>query len=189
MKIEDDDVCAGAIGLEGPILAHDLRNMDIPSKTSELFCLTIFSLCPWPDVDASYSPVSTGLGPANASSTTTTRPPSSGQLEKPALQVVHISDMHVDRNYTTGASYNCTKNVCCRAYDADDAVGVTEYPAGPYGNVECDSPVSLEESLYSAIQQFVPNRTFTIFTGDVIVGDVWETTDNEVSGGMSDAYG
>lgn len=50
LKIEDDDVCAGAIGLEGPILAHDLRSMAIPSKTSELFCLTIFGLCQWPDV-------------------------------------------------------------------------------------------------------------------------------------------
>lgn len=180
LEIEDDDVCAGAIGLEGPILAHDLRNMDIPSKTSELFCLTIFGLCQWPDVDTSYS-VSLSEKPANAS-----RPDPSGQTP---IQIVHISDIHVDQNYTTGSSYNCTKNVCCRAYDADDAVGVTDYPAGPYGNVECDSPVTLEESLYSAIQDLVPNRTFTIFTGDVIVGDVWETTDDEVSGGMNDAYG
>lgn len=180
LEIEDDDVCAGAIGLEGPILAHDLRNMDIPSKTSELFCLTIFGLCQWPDVDTSYS-VSMSDKPANAS-----RPASSGQTP---IQIVHISDIHVDRNYTAGTSYNCTKNVCCRAYDADDAVGVTDYPAGPYGNVECDSPVTLEESLYAAIESLVPNRTFTIFTGDVIVGDVWETTDDEVSGGMNDAYG
>lgn len=180
LQIEDDDVCTGAIGLEGPILAHDLRNMDIPSKTSELFCLTIFGLCQWPAVDTSYS-VSMSAKPANAS-----RPESSGQTP---IQIVHISDIHVDQNYTTGTSYNCTKNVCCRAYDADDAVGVTDYPAGAYGNVECDSPVTLEESLYAAIEELVPNRTFTIFTGDVIVGDVWETTDNEVSGGMNDAYG
>lgn len=180
LEIEDDDVCAGAIGLEGPILAHDLRNMDIPSKTSELFCLTIFGLCQWPEVDTSYTVTMTEK-PVNAS-----RPESSGQTP---IQIVHISDIHVDRNYTAGSSYNCTKNVCCRAYDADDAVGVTDYPAGLYGNVECDSPVTLEESLYAAIEQLVPNRTFTIFTGDVIVGDVWETTDDEVSGGMNDAYG
>lgn len=180
LQIEDDDVCAGAIGLEGPILAHDLRNMDIPSKTSELFCLTIFGLCQWPAVDTSYS-VALSAKPANAS-----RPAPSGQTP---LQIVHISDIHVDQNYTTGSSYNCTKNVCCRAYDADDAVGVTDYPAGAYGNVACDSPVTLEESLYAAVAALVPNRTFTIFTGDVIVGDVWETTDAEVTGGLNDAYG
>ncbi|KAF3771386.1 sphingomyelin phosphodiesterase [Cryphonectria parasitica EP155] len=180
LQIEDDDVCAGAIGLEGPILAHDLRNMDIPSKTAELFCLTIFGLCQWPAVDTSYS-VSMSAKPANAS-----RPEPSGETP---IQIVHISDIHVDRNYTTGSSYNCTKNICCRAYDADDAVGVTDYPAGPYGNPECDSPVSLEESMYAAIVDLIPNRTFTIFTGDVIEGDVWETTDEEVTAGLNDAYG
>ncbi|CAN8096248.1 unnamed protein product [Discula destructiva] len=180
LEIEDVDVCAGAIGLEGPILAHDLRSMGIPSKTSELFCLTIFGLCQWPDVDTSYT-VSMSEKPANAS-----RPESSGQTP---LQIVHISDIHVDLNYTTGASYNCTKNICCRPYDADDAVGVTDYPAGPYGNTACDSPVTLEESLYAAIQELVPSRIFTIFTGDVIEGDVWLTTDDEVNNNLNDAYG
>ncbi|PSR75191.1 calcineurin-like phosphoesterase [Coniella lustricola] len=180
LQIEDDDVCAGAIGLEGPILAHDLRNMDIPSTTSELFCLTIFGLCQWPAVDTSYS-VSLSAAPAGAN----TRPAPSGQTP---LQIVHISDIHVDRNYTAGSSYNCTKNICCRAYTADDAVGVTDYPAGAYGNPACDSPVTLEESLYAAIVALVPNRAFTIFTGDVIAGDVWETTDAEVTGGLDDAY-
>lgn len=180
LGVEDKDVCAGAIGLEGPILAHDLRNMNIPSKTSELFCMTIFGLCQWPEADTSYS-VSMSEKPANA-----TRPEPSGQTP---IKVVHISDIHVDLNYTTGASYNCTKNICCRPYTAADEPGVTEYPAGPYGNSECDSPVSLEESLYKAIEDLVPNRAFTIFTGDVVEGAVWLVTDEEVTNDLNDAYG
>lgn len=180
LGVEDKDVCAGAIGLEGPILAHDLRNMNIPSKTSELFCMTIFGLCQWPEVDTSYS-VSMSEKPANA-----TRPQPSGQTP---LKVVHISDIHVDLNYTTGASYNCTKNICCRPYTAADEPGVTDYPAGPYGNSECDSPVSLEESLYKAIEALVPTRAFTIFTGDVVEGAVWLVTDEEVTHDLDDAYG
>lgn len=184
LEIEDDDVCAGAIGLEGPILAHDLRGMTIPSKTSELFCLTIFGLCQWPAVDNSTmaaSFLSLSAKPANAS-----RPSPSGQTP---LEVVHISDIHVDRNYTTGASYNCTKNICCRAYDADDEPGTTAYPAGPFGNAACDSPVALEESLYAAVVALVPDRAFTIFTGDVVEGDVWLSTDDEVIASLDDAYG
>lgn len=180
LGVEDKDVCAGAIGLEGPILAHDLRNMNIPSKTSELFCMTIFGLCQWPEVDTSYS-VAMSQKPANA-----TRPEPSGQTP---IKVVHISDIHVDLNYTTGASYNCTKNICCRPYTAADEPGVTDYPAGPYGNSECDSPVSLEESLYTAIEDLVPDRAFTIFTGDVVEGAVWLVTDEEVTNDLNDAYG
>ncbi|KAG8161267.1 hypothetical protein KVR01_009531 [Diaporthe batatas] len=154
LGVEDKDVCAGAIGLEGPILAHDLRNMNIPSKTSELFCMTIFGLCQWPEVDTSYS-VSMSEKPANA-----TRPEPSGETP---LKVVHISDIHEP--------------------------GATDYPAGPYGNSECDSPVSLEESLYEAIQDLVPERAFTIFTGDVVEGAVWLVTDEEVTDDLNDAYG
>jgi sphingomyelin phosphodiesterase len=180
LGVEDKDVCAGAIGLEGPILAHDLRQMNIPSKTSQLFCMTIFGLCQWPDVDTSYF-VSMSDKPANAS-----RPEPSGQTP---LKVVHISDIHIDLNYTAGASYNCTKNICCRPYTADDEPGVTDYPAGPYGNSNCDSPVTLEESLYKAIGDLVPDRAFTIFTGDVVEGAVWLVTDEEVTHDLSDAYG
>lgn len=105
----------------------------------------------------------------------------------------------MDLNYTAGASYNCTKNICCRPYDAADEVGVTDYPAGPYGNNACDAPLALEESMYAAVKQIAPNATFTlvallyhfvyvkitnyknadcssIFTGDVVEGAVWLVT-------------
>jgi sphingomyelin phosphodiesterase len=142
---------SGAIGLEGPILAHDLREMTVGTKTSQLFCLTIFGLCQWPAVDTSYTP-SFSAKPAK------TRPTPSG---KQPLKVVHISDIHVDLSYETGASYNCTKNICCRPYTPADAPGNTSYPAGPFGNAACDSPVTLEASLYSAVESLVPSRAFT----------------------------
>jgi sphingomyelin phosphodiesterase len=116
-----DFLSDGAIALEGPILAHDLRVMTIGTRTSQLFCLTVFGLCQWPDIEA-YT-VSLSAKPA------TTRPAPSG--ESP-IQVVHISDIHVDLSYETGASYNCTKNICCRPYTAADAPGNNDYPAGEY---------------------------------------------------------
>ncbi|KAI9657708.1 MAG: hypothetical protein M1821_002884 [Bathelium mastoideum] len=169
----------GAITLEGPILAHDLREMTIGSRTSQLFCLTLFGLCQWPAVEP-YT-VSVTPKPSNAS-----RPAVSG---KDPIQIVHISDIHVDRFYEIGASYYCTKNICCRPYTAADAPGNTSCPAGEYGNVYCDSPVSLEESMYAAVKSLAPNRTFTIFTGDVVEGAVWSVTDTEVGEDLNDAYG
>ncbi|KAL6886765.1 Metallo-dependent phosphatase-like protein [Trichoderma evansii] len=178
LEVEDDDVCSGAIGLEGPILAHSLRQMTIGTKTSTLFCLTVFGLCQWPDVDTSYSPSMTAK-PA------TLRPASSG---KTPIKVVHISDIHVDLNYTVGASWNCTKNICCRSYTTADEPGNNNTPAGAYGNVHCDTPLSLEESMYAAIESLVPDREFTIFTGDVVEGAVWMVTDAEVTNDLNDAY-
>lgn len=88
----------------------------------------------------------------------TSRPPPSGGTP---IQVVHISDIHVDLSYEAGASYSCKKNICCRSYTPADAPGNTSFPAGKYGNPSCDSPVSLEESLYNAIESLVPDRKFT----------------------------
>lgn len=95
--------------------------MTIGTRTSELFCLTVFGLCQWPAVEEYTVPMS--AKPA------TIRSSPSG--ESPIL-IVHISDIHIDLSYETGASYNCTKNICCRPYTSDDAAGVTDYPAGEY---------------------------------------------------------
>jgi sphingomyelin phosphodiesterase len=154
--------------------------MDISSRTAGLFCLTIFGLCQWPSVDTSFSPVSSAK-PANA-----VRPTATGA--KGTMQVVHISDIHVDLQYETGANWNCTKNICCRPYTTADQPGNTNTPAGPYGDSHCDSPVSLEQSLYAAIKQLAPSAAFTIFTGDVVEGAVWSVTDAEVTNDLTDAY-
>lgn len=152
--------------------------MTIGTKTSTLFCLTIFGLCQWPSVDASGAPTLTAKPPK-------TRPAPSG---KTPLKIVHISDIHVDLGYTVGASWNCTKNICCRSYTTADEPGNNDTPAGKYGDVHCDAPLSLEESMYAAIETLVPDRSFTIFTGDVVEGAVWLVTDTEVSNDLNDAY-
>lgn len=75
----------GAIGLEGPILAQNLREMTIGTRTSTLFCLTIFGLCEWPAVEE----YTVAVTPKPSAS----RPAPSG--ESP-IEIVHISDIHVE---------------------------------------------------------------------------------------------
>ncbi|KAG9952538.1 acid sphingomyelinase, partial [Aureobasidium melanogenum] len=176
---EDPDVCAGAIGLEGPILAHDLRQMKIGSHTAKLFCGTIFGLCDYPAVTP-YTVSFPSAKPAGAA-----RPPPSG---KTPLKVVHYSDIHVDLSYETGANYNCTKNICCRPYTNADAPGNTQFPAGAYGNNKCDSPRILEQSMYNAIKSLVPDAAFSLFTGDVVEGAVWLVNQTEVTADLNNAY-
>jgi sphingomyelin phosphodiesterase len=148
------DVCEGLQAMEAPAFVYALNSMDVPSRTSQIFCWMVFGLCDYPPV-VTY--------PFNF-----TEPPRSKQHRQQyfgePLQIVHISDIHVDHNYTVGASANCTEGLCCHAYIPSEAPGVTPYPAGEFGNNNCDSPVSLEDNMYEAIRQLVPRRAFTIFS-------------------------
>lgn len=65
---------------------------------------------------------------------------------------------------------------------------MTEYPAGPWGNHNCDSPLDLEKSLYAAIEKTVPNASFTLFTGDIVEGVQWLTTNSEIVSDIDSCY-
>jgi sphingomyelin phosphodiesterase len=172
-------VCAGAIALEGPILAADLRAMSIPSKTATLFCTTLTGLCQYPAVDTPS--IDFPPKPANAS-----RPALSGQTP---FQIVHYSDIHVDPFYVTGSNANCTKPICCRDYDNADDPGNNDDPTGPNGDHACDVPKSLEESMFAAIRETVKNPFVTLFTGDIVDHAVWNTTQPQNTIDIQDAYG
>ncbi|KAF7872568.1 hypothetical protein EAF04_003488 [Stromatinia cepivora] len=176
--VEDADVCAGAIGLEGPIIAHDLRKMSLGTPTSQLFCITFFGLCDFPAVTP-YTVPFPSAKPA------TQRPAVSG---KTPLKIVHFSDIHVDREYQVGANSNCTKPICCRPYTSADAPGNNAYPAGEYGNYKCDATLSLEESMYAAIKEVAPDATATLFTGDIVEGSVWLVNSTTNIADINDAY-
>ena len=105
LQAEDDDVCEGAIALEGPIIARAIRNMKVPSQTSKLFCINFLGVCDYPAVTPYTVPVASEK-PAGL-----TRPAPSG---KAPLKIVHYSDVHADHLYTPGSTSNCTKPICCR---------------------------------------------------------------------------
>ncbi|CAI4210421.1 unnamed protein product [Parascedosporium putredinis] len=141
-KAEDDDVCEGAIGLEGPIIARAVRNIKISSQTSKLFCINFLGVCDYPATTPSRSPL-------------------------PATSPLPI---------------------CCRPYTASDAPGVSSSPAGPNGDHRCDTPVSLEESMYAAISELVPDAIFSICTGDIVDHTVWNTSKEFNTISITDSY-
>jgi sphingomyelin phosphodiesterase len=174
---EDDDVCDGLISSEGPIIAHDLRNMDFGSHTAEVLCANLVGLCDYP----APRPYTIEFPKSKPNKT---RPAPSS--EEP-IQVVHITDTHVDLSYTEGANFNCTKPICCRPYTEEDAPGNTSNPAGPWGNHQCDPPLQLESSMMDAINSLV-NPAFTIQTGDVPAHDVWLVNQEEVTDNLETTY-
>ncbi|KAK2603473.1 hypothetical protein QQS21_004333 [Conoideocrella luteorostrata] len=166
-KVQPDDVCDGAVALEGPIIAADVRKTSIGSRTSKAFCTTLLGVCGYPDVqpwDVSF-PVP---------KPTSGRPKPSG---KDPIKIVHYSDIHVDPLYVAGSSTQCDgRPICCRPYTEDDQPGKTKFPAGPNGDHMCDVPFTLERSMYDAINDVVPDAAFTIFTGDIVDHAIWNTT-------------
>ncbi|UNI18800.1 Sphingomyelin phosphodiesterase [Purpureocillium takamizusanense] len=177
-KVQDDDVCDGSIALEGPIIAAAIRKMHIGSRTSEAFCTTLLGLCGYPAV-ASWDVPFPSPKPAGG------RPKPSG---KPSLKIVHYSDIHVDPLYESGSSTNCTKPICCRPYTDADKPGTSKSPAGPNGDHKCDTPVSLEDSMYKAINAIVPDAAFTLFTGDIVDHAIWNTTQASNTDSIQHAY-
>lgn len=157
--------------------------MAIGSKTAQHFCVTFLGLCQYPAIEEWDVPL----------------PPDRSHLKRPVpsgqdpIKVVHYSDIHVDQLYTEGSNAKCNKPICCRQvkiirhthkswtdfsrpFTENDEPGKTDSPAGPFGEHTCDSPVSLEHSMYQAIKEIVPDASFTIFTGDVVDHSIWNTT-------------
>ncbi|KFY10317.1 hypothetical protein V491_07711 [Pseudogymnoascus sp. VKM F-3775] len=176
--VEDDDVCEGLIAAEGPVIAHDLREIKIGSATSKTLCASLIGLCPYPEVTPYAIPFP-------KPKPDTKRPVASGQAP---IQVVHISDTHVDLSYEIGANYNCTKPICCRSYTPDDAPGNNSYPAGEFGNPLCDPPVTLQQSMVEAIKTIASDAAFTVFTGDVVAHDLWSVDKAEVLADLNSTY-
>ncbi|KAH6611405.1 sphingomyelin phosphodiesterase [Trichoderma cornu-damae] len=177
-KVEDSDVCDGTIALEGPIIANSLRDMDLGSATSQLFCASFLGLCAEPAVPQWKIPFP-------SPKPQTSRPAPSG---KTPLRIVQYSDIHIDPLYESGSSANCSKPICCRPYTDADEPGSSTSPAGPNGDHKCDSPVSLEVSMYQAIKDIVPDAALALFTGDIVDHAVWNTSQPYNEKQITDAY-
>lgn len=57
-----------------------------------------------------------------------------------------------------------------------DTLGNTTHPAGPFGDHKCDTPVTLENSMYEFIKDEFPNAAFALFTGDIVDHGVHNTS-------------
>lgn len=96
------------MGTQAPILAHDLRSISLASHAAKNFCSTVFGLCPLQEV----IPYSVSFADAHPFEVNVTAAKRRGKGKEPEkrekrwkskgrkpFQVVHLSDVHVDRSY------------------------------------------------------------------------------------------
>lgn len=88
--------------------------------------------------------------------------------------VLHLSDWHLDPRFKVGAEAKCSQYLCCRPISTNTmANGSIVLPASRFGNLQCDTPIDLGESLFTTLPDLVDLSTFgfAIFTGDLVSHD------------------
>ena len=93
------------------------------------------------------------------------------------INVLHLSDWHLDPRYDIGSEANCSQYLCCRPYSTNTkkntGVNNASVPASRFGYLYCDSPPDLALSSFSTMGQFFnkSETAFAIFTGDIVSHD------------------
>ncbi|KAJ7198282.1 sphingomyelin phosphodiesterase [Mycena pura] len=171
------DVCAGVVGSgngAGPILARDLRQINVTGATGQGLCSALLNVCGTKQVTP-FTVTFPKPAPKNPKIFTS--------RGRPPFRVAHLSDVHIDREYTPGSEANCTKPLCCRDFAGPPTTPPT-VPAGPNGNSHCDSPVPLADSMLEAVERLKP--AFSIFTGDVVERLNWLVNETVASSDLHD---
>ncbi|KAG1469258.1 hypothetical protein G6F56_003360 [Rhizopus delemar] len=163
-KKVDDEVCEGVIREQAPIIRKVIPTMNISGRDGHLLCAAILNSCPYPEVDQWNVTF-----PKSKPNMNQEPIKSEGQT----FSVLQLSDWHIDPDYMPGTEVNCDKPICCRAAYTDYA-NITK-PASMWGEYNCDTPLSLIESLFRYIPQVEPTIRFGILTGDVPPHEVWST--------------
>ncbi|BGO91484.1 hypothetical protein JCM10020v2_003139 [Rhodotorula toruloides] len=194
-QMADPDVCRGAIGSQAPILAHSLRSLSVHSPGATRLCTNVFGLCPITAVvphkvdlppEPQAVPSKEFARRSKLGETGLRRKWEDEAHDGDTFQVVQISDVHIDKEYLVGASDDCTKPICCRDYGPSSTGLDVKTPAEPFGNRKCDAPQALMDNLLAAVEQIAPNRSFTVFSGDVIDAAIWDATEERVLDGLHD---
>lgn len=90
------------------------------------------------------------------------------------LNILHLTDWHLDARYDIGAEADCSQYLCCRPYSMIDTTGANaSVPASRWGYVYCDTPADLGISMFTDMPNFInlSDVTFAIFTGDIVSHD------------------
>ncbi|KHJ94649.1 Ser/Thr phosphatase family protein, partial [Oesophagostomum dentatum] len=109
---------------------------------------------------------------------------------KPTYKVLHLSDIHIDRQYAVGSEAYCqlddalgTYAMCCRNYADDASVSRAKtkpiyVPAGPWGMpYACDLPYQTFEAALKHISTAHTDLDYIIITGDFEAHDSWDYTE------------
>ncbi|KAG0351221.1 hypothetical protein BG005_009314 [Podila minutissima] len=169
------DVCSGLVYSQGPVLIEAVMQASILSGDGKQICFQVLGACP-PTGISSGTVTFPKVKPVNA-----VAPTHSGNL----VDVLHLSDWHVDNEYVVGSEGDCNRPLCCRKYS--DSPLTPKRKASSWGDYKCDAPIKLGADLLKYVPS-VANVNFSILTGDVPPHDVWRQNKDTVIAAEEVAY-
>ncbi|KAF2236806.1 hypothetical protein EV356DRAFT_481645 [Viridothelium virens] len=158
----------GGIGNTGPYYAQLFSKMSAATGDLQAFC-AYYDACDLPDTIAIDESQYFSPKPSSAN----VAPDPSGEN----INVLHLSDWHLDPRYDIGSEANCSQYLCCRPYatntDLDTDIEDPSIPASRFGYLYCDSPPDLALSSFASMPDFfnMSSVSFGIFTGDIVSHD------------------
>lgn len=90
-----------------------------------------------------------------------------------AVNLVQITDVHLDLHYHVESSPVCGEPLCCRSDSPQE--GSPDFVAGNWGSFgTCDSPLNTVTSAFQHIAEKHPNVDYWMWTGDAVPHDFWK---------------
>ncbi|KAJ6485920.1 Metallo-dependent phosphatase-like protein [Mycena sanguinolenta] len=160
----------------GSVITQVIANANVGGYDGQMLCQNFLGLCPLPP--ASPLNLTSWFAKPKPDPLPAPKTPSGERLK-----VLHLSDIHIDPRYDTGAEANCTSgSPCCRKPSFNSlSPNATISPAPRFGAYLCDTPISLVTAAMEAIPVLTGTEetgfAFTVYTGDLVSHD----PDNQLS--------
>lgn len=154
LEIQSEEVCTGIIDLNVPIITHIIDNRK--ELTSDVICSVIMS-----DKDCVSSSNENKLNfevqISNSSNVLVESKKAHQSLKKSVpLNIVHITDIHVDYKYVKKAFADCEEPLCCHEIDSENEED-PKAQAGNWGDYRsCDTPWSAVVDAFQQIKRQHP---------------------------------
>ncbi|KAL1505482.1 hypothetical protein ABEB36_005045 [Hypothenemus hampei] len=94
------------------------------------------------------------------------------------LQILQITDVHVDPQYTPGSNAKCSEPLCCESGIPDNDDNAAGYWADYH---VCDMPWHTMENVLETINKTNENLDYIYFTGDIVSHRIWDTSEKNNS--------
>lgn len=92
------------------------------------------------------------------------------------IRVLHLSDIHIDLQYTEGLNAECGEPLCCRPPNNHAPPG---RPAQHWGDYNCDLPLWTLTNLFEHLVKIKDQFDWVYWTGDLPAHNVWNQTRSE----------